>query len=102
MGSETACRTNVRNSSSNRVTLPAVLAAFEVELSLADLGVGQDAVEVRLHHLLALVAGIEGETRHHDSSAAEVASAPLSIRRPRCNRDMTVPIGMSRICAASL
>src|SRR5215210_5244070 len=62
------------------IALPAVLAAVQVLLGFADLAVRQIAVEVRLHHLLALVARIEGEARHHGSSTAESASVRFSIR----------------------
>jgi hypothetical protein len=76
---------------------PAPLALVEVQLGLDPLGLREDVVEVRLHHLLAVRAGI----CHDASSRTESASSRLRIRRPRCRRDITVPIGMSRICAAS-
>src|SRR5919204_6023598 len=79
------------------VALPAVRALVEMLFSLGALRVRQDAVHVRLHPLLALVA-----VAHQLSlPTAESAMACFRIRRPRCKRDMTVPIGMSRICAAS-
>src|SRR5262249_7708437 len=79
------------------VALAAVPADLQVRLGLEPLVLGQLAVEVGLKHLLAPVAGVDQEP----SSVAALASSPLRIRRPRCNRDMTVPIGMSRMCAAS-
>ena len=60
------------------------------------------AVEVGLEQLLALLAR-SARTRAslRLPDRRDSASSPLRMRRPRCRRDMTVPIGMSRICAAS-
>src|SRR2546426_11963872 len=82
------------------VPLAAVRALVEMRLGLRAFQIGDNAVHVRLHHLLAVRAGI---VRRHDSSlpTADSAMACFRIRRPRCRRDITVPIGMSRICAAS-
>ena len=57
--------------------------------------VGELAVEVALQQLLARVA------RRMAHEIASSASFCFSSRRPRCSRDITVPIGMSRIWAAS-
>src|SRR5436190_456182 len=82
------------------VALATVGALVEVRLRLRSLGVGQHPVHERLHHFFAMRAGI---VRGHSTSppTAWSAMAFFRIRRPRCRRDMTVPIGMSRICAAS-
>src|SRR6185437_2159392 len=79
------------------VALAAVPAVGEMGLGLGALAVVESAIEVGLHHLFALVTRIEVPAH----STALSASSPFRIRRPRCRRDMTVPIGMSRICAAS-
>ena len=71
-----------------------------MHLGLGPLGVAQLPVEVGLHPLLALLAGIRLDA-HQAPPTACSASDDFRIRRPRCRRDMTVPIGMSRICAAS-
>jgi uncharacterized protein YcgI (DUF1989 family) len=42
-----------------------------------------------------------GPGAHDVVPTACSASSRFRIRRPRCSRDMTVPIGISRICAAS-
>src|SRR5262249_9172590 len=78
------------------VAPPAVLAPVEVRLGLADLRLVELPVEVRLHHLLALVARIEVAAAHVVTSSA---NSPFRIRRARWSLLMTVPIGMSRICA---
>src|SRR6185503_1620219 len=65
----------------------AVGAAGEVRLSLLPLAVRQLAVEVRLEQLLALVAICDHVT-------ASSANCFFRIRRPRCSRDITVPMGM--------
>ena len=58
----------------------------------------QLTVEEWLKQLLALLARVE----HQESSpTAASASDCFRIRRPRWRRDITVPIGTSRICAAS-
>src|SRR5262249_52510856 len=82
------------------VALAAVAARIQVRLRLGPLRLVEDAIEERLHGLFALVTGIV-EVRHVPPAAAFSARLPFRIRRPRCRRDMTVPIGMSRICAAS-
>ncbi len=64
-----------------------------MELRLRNLGVGELAVEVALEQLLAFVA-----VGHATASSASFA---LSNLRPLWSRDITVPIGTSRICAAS-
>ena len=66
-----------------------------MRLGLLDLGVRELAIEVALQQLLARVA------RSVAHEIASSASCCFSSRRPRCSRDMTVPIGMSRIWAAS-
>src|SRR6266567_1285666 len=73
------------------------LALGEMRLRRGHLLVGEDVVEVRLHHLFAVRAGI----LHVASSRADSASSRFRMRRPRCSLDMTVPTGMSRIWAAS-
>jgi len=79
------------------VPLTAVAALVEVPLGVEPLRLRQRAVHVRLHPLFAVFA-----VRHQRSlPTAESAIALFRIRRPRCRRDMTVPTGMSRICAAS-
>ena len=60
-----------------------------------DLLRGQLAVQVALEQPLALAAVV---VTHWTASSASCA---FSSRRPRWSLDMTVPIGMSRICAAS-
>src|SRR5919199_2442517 len=77
------------------VPLRAPGAALEMLLGLTHLRRRERAVEVRLHQLLALVADV-----HHVRTALS-ARFFFRIRLPRCKRDMTVPTGMSRICAAS-
>src|SRR5215471_17460874 len=93
------------------VAFPAVRAEVQVLLVEGPLLLVQIAVEDRLQHLLALLAGIGREAAHPSgpppsavalSATACSASSRLRIRRPRCRRDMTVPTGMSRIWAASL
>src|SRR4051812_26153782 len=64
----------------------------------------QQLVEICLHAALCMRAG--SGRRAHDAAASAVcsivwASSVLSMRRPRCNRDMIVPIGTSRMSAAS-
>src|SRR5205807_9931598 len=80
------------------VTLAAVRAEIEVGLGLRTLRVAEHTVEVRLHQLFAVLAG---NLAHASSPTADSAIACFRIRRPRCRRDITVPTGMSRICAAS-
>src|ERR1700720_3465460 len=77
------------------VALVAPTTPFEVCLRLAHLFIREDPVEVRLHHLFAVTTS----TRHHTTAFS--ARFCFNARRPRCRRDMTVPTGMSRICAAS-
>src|SRR5262245_47471953 len=79
------------------IALVATGAPGEVLPRLLHLVVGQDSVEVRLHHLFA----VGTTTRHLQLTPVVFARFCLSARRPRWSRDMTVPIGMSRICAAS-
>src|SRR5262245_51399048 len=81
------------------VPLAAVTASVEMFLRLGALSVVELAVEVRLHPLFTLVAEIVVLHRHPPTVWS--ASAVFRIRRPRCKRDMTVPMGMSRIWAAS-
>ena len=71
-------------------------ASLEVRLDRDLLLERERPVEERLHDLFAVIAGI-----HHVASTARSASSCFSTRRARCKRDITVPIGMSRICAAS-
>src|SRR4051794_16685600 len=75
----------------------AIDALGQMCLRLILLLVGEDVVEIRLHHLLAVRAGVH----HVASSRADSASSRFRMRRPRCSLDMTVPTGMSRIWAAS-
>jgi len=75
----------------------AVHALGEMCLRLILLLLGEDMVEVRLHHLLAVRAGVH----HVASSRADSASSRFRMRRPRWSLDITVPTGMSRIWAAS-
>src|SRR5215210_1223582 len=77
------------------VPLLAPRAACEVLLRLLNLGRRKLPIEVRLHQLLAPVADV-----HHVGTALS-ARFFFRIRLPLCRRDMTVPTGMSRICAAS-
>src|SRR5215467_3106108 len=79
------------------VTPTTIDALGEMRLRLGHLLVGEDMVDVRLHHLLAMRAGVV----HVASSRADSASSRLRMRRPRCSLDITVPTGMSRIWAAS-
>src|SRR5207302_2674174 len=79
------------------VASPAELALGEMRLRRGHLLVGEDMVEVRLHHLPAVRARV----LHVASSKADSASSRFRIRRPRCSLDITVPTGMSRIWAAS-
>src|SRR6266542_2694703 len=80
------------------VAAAAVRARVEVRLGLPHLLVRELAVEVRLHHLLALLARVDAICRHFTTSSA---SSPFRIRLARWSLLMTVPIGMSRICAVS-
>src|SRR5215831_11341998 len=75
----------------------AVHTLGEMCLRLGHLLVGEDMVEVRLHHLFAVRAGVF----HVASSRADSASSRFRMRRPRWSLDITVPTGMSRIWAAS-
>src|SRR4029453_16006220 len=77
------------------VPATAVVAPREVALRFTPFGVRQRAVEELLHELLAALARIE---RHARVSSARRC---FNARRPRWSLDMTVPIGMSRISAAS-
>ena len=97
IGSSTATLTKRRRSTSKRYRFSATRALGEVIPRLLHLVVGQDSVEVRLHHRLAVTT----TTRHLQFTTILSAMFCLSARRPRWSRDMTVPIGMSRICAAS-
>src|SRR5262249_4628396 len=84
------------------VALAAVRAFAQVGLRQVALGVRELSVEEGLQELLALGARIAVEPAvAHSPSTAFPASSRFRIRRPRCNRDMTVPTGMSRIWAAS-
>src|SRR5205823_8627903 len=83
------------------VTTAAVTALVEVPLGLGPLGVAQDTIEEGLHDFLALLAEVFDSVHHSPPPPAVSASSRLRIRRPRCRRDMTVPIGTSRMCAAS-
>ena len=74
---------------------PAVVAPVEVLLREEYLGVRELAIQIALQQLLARLAGPVA----HDSASS--ASRCFSSRRPRCSLDMTVPIGTSRIWAAS-
>src|SRR5918912_2801848 len=80
------------------VAAAAPRAIVQVRLRLHHLRVREHAVEVRLHQLLALLAR---DLVHPSSPTADSASCAFRIRRPLCSRDITVPTGMSRICAAS-
>src|SRR3974377_647351 len=80
---------------------PPRLAPLEMHLRLPYLRVAEDVIEVRLHHLLAVRAAFVADVRHVSPSATDSASSRLRMRRPRCSRDITVPIGMSRMFAAS-
>src|SRR6266487_4424290 len=62
------------------VAPPAGLALGEMRLRRGHLLVGEDVVEVRLHHLLAVRAGIV-----HVASKADSASSRFRMRRPRCS-----------------
>ena len=73
----------------------AVVAPSKVRLRLAPLGVRQRAIEKILQELLAAIARFAAHV------TAPSARRCFSARRPRWRRDITVPIGMSRICAAS-
>src|ERR671939_289262 len=77
------------------VALRAPGALAEVPLGLRDLVLREHTIEERLHQLLALLAPVD----HVGTTVS--ARFFLRIRLPRCRRDITVPIGMSRICAAS-
>src|SRR5882672_4012884 len=72
-----------------RVAPPTVVAAVEMELGLDVLDLSELAVEEPLEQLLAFLA-IAGPTH-----AASSASCCFNCRRPRCKRDITVPIGIS-------
>jgi hypothetical protein len=75
---------------------------LEVRLGLGALGVRELLVQEWLEQLLALLAGIDSHPEGHDAlPIVSSANSFFRIRRPRCRRDMTVPIGISRICAAS-
>ena len=102
ISSTAACLTNAPQLLLEAVALAAVGAEVEVRLGLGPLGVGELTVEVGLQELFALVARIDFRTVGHQAlPTASSASSRFRIRRPRCRRDMTVPIGISRICAAS-
>src|SRR4029453_418862 len=79
------------------VALAAVRAFIEMCFCLCTFRIGEHTVHIGLHHLFAVRAGIH---RRHVPTACS-AIAFFRIRRPRCRRDMTVPIGISRILAAS-
>src|SRR3954451_16646192 len=82
------------------VALAAVGALVEVRLGFLTLRVGEHPVHEGLHYFLAVRARVV--CGHATSPPTAWSAMPfLRIRRPRCNRDITVPIGMSRICAAS-
>ena len=84
------------------VALAAVAAVVEMRLGDRVLVLGELTVEEWLEHLLALRAWIGTHVDHQPlSPTLASASSFLRILLPRCRRDMTVPIGMSRICAAS-
>src|SRR6478735_8305086 len=80
------------------VALAAVGAGAEVLLDHRNLIRRQLPVEVGLQLALDAQTWIKA---HDASSDALLANACLRARRPRCNRDMTVPIGMPRMSAAS-
>ncbi len=63
----------------------------------------QHAVEVALHGHLGLGTAVDSCLLAHETApvSRDCASAVFSIRRPRWRRDMTVPIGTSRMSAAS-
>ena len=77
------------------VPTAAVVTAVEMGLCLRDLDIGELPVEVSLQQLLARIA------RRVAHEIVSWASSCFSSRRPRWSRDITVPIGMSRIWAAS-
>src|SRR4029077_14314331 len=64
----------------------------------------QHAVEVALHGQLGLGTGVNRRLLAHDGTATvsrDCASCVFSMRRPRWRPDITVPIGTSRMSAAS-
>src|SRR5688500_10911846 len=69
------------------VAAPAVVAVAEMQLGLLPFGVRERAVEEVLEELLAPIAW-----RAHYESAPS-ARCCFNARRPRCRRDITVPIG---------
>src|SRR5213078_2373615 len=86
------------------IPLTTVVAEAEMLLRKGALLFVEIAVKGRLQHLFALVAGVDREPAHSEappSETARSASSRFRMRRPRCRRDITVPTGMSRICAAS-
>src|SRR5437763_12202290 len=64
------------------VALTAPLALVEMRLRLAPLRLAEGVVEVRLHHLLAVRAGIVVHAFHDASSGMDSASSRLRMRRP--------------------
>src|SRR5262249_58279686 len=82
------------------VALAAVRTLPEMPLDHRHLIRRQLPVEVRLQVALDPGAGIDAHA-HGASAPARCASACLSARRPRCSRDITVPIGTPRMSAAS-
>src|SRR4051794_17269280 len=82
----------------------AVAAHGEMQLDHAGVVLGEQLVEICLHAALRVPAG--SSRRTHDAAASAVssivwASSVLSMRRPRWRRDMIVPMGTSRMSAAS-
>ena len=71
-------------------------AGLEVFVRLLDLLVREHAVHVRLHHRFAVLT-----ITAHQAVTGLSARFCFRTRRPRWSRDITVPTGMSRICAAS-
>ena len=76
-------------------TCGGIVAVVEVRLRLGDLGVRQLAVEISLESSSRAPHGWWLVDRPPSASRC------FSSRRPRCGRDITVPIGTSRVCAAS-
>src|SRR3990172_1104372 len=73
----------------------AVVTSREVPFRFLPLDVSESSVQEVLEKLLAAIAGVAAHVK------ASSARCCFSARRPRWRRDITVPIGTSRICAAS-
>ena len=99
MSSIAAMRTNWPEVFLEAVPLGAVTAPVEVRLRLGALALGEVPVQVGLEDFLTPRARIEGGA--HSPPTVASARCRFRMRRPRCSLDMTVPTGMSRICAAS-